>query len=187
MAEIFFISDTHFNHANILKFTNYDGTPVRPNFKDVQDMNEQMINNWNAVIKPQDKVYHLGDVAFGNVKDLHPIMNRLNGHKRLILGNHDGFDIGVYQKYFRIEPCWRQFRDMPKKFICTHVPVHVSSLFSNKGKVWNVHGHVHGNNVKWNNSVDPKAADDNNYINISVEKIDYKPVHIEDLMRKMII
>lgn len=185
MSDLWFISDNHFNHANILNFTNYDGSKVRPIFKDVTDMNERMISNWNSKIKPQDKVYHLGDVAFGNVANFDSIMSRLNGHKRLILGNHDGFDIGVYQKYFRIEPCWRQFKDMPKKFICTHVPIHESTLFSTKGPVWNVHGHVHGNNVKFDES-DFQGADNPKYVNISVEKINYTPVHIEELMRMMV-
>lgn len=181
MSEIFFISDTHFNHANILTFTNYDGTPVRPNFKDVQDMNEQMIQNWNSVVKPQDKVYHLGDVAFGNRDGFHKIMPRLMGKKRLIMGNHDKFDVKDYAQYFDKVMSWRQFKDMPKKFIACHYPLHQSALFSDKGTVWCLHGHVHGNNVKRGDS----QVDDPMYVNICVEKTNYTPIHINEVMRKM--
>lgn len=65
--DIWLISDTHFNHANILKFTDSrTGLPVRPGFESVDHMNEHMIERWNSVVKPGDIVYHLGDVVMGN-------------------------------------------------------------------------------------------------------------------------
>ena len=65
--DIWVISDTHFDHANILNFTDAVGKPTR-NFADVEAMNEHMIERWNSVVKPGDKVYHLGDVLFGTRK-----------------------------------------------------------------------------------------------------------------------
>ena len=63
----FVISDTHWQHENILKFTKEDGTLVRPEFFSVQEMDEIMIENWNKEVKNQDDiVYHLGDVTFGS-------------------------------------------------------------------------------------------------------------------------
>jgi len=70
--DIWVISDTHFDHANILNFTDKVGKPTR-NFADVDEMNETMIANWNSVVKPGDKVYHLGDVLFGT-------QTRVDGH-----------------------------------------------------------------------------------------------------------
>lgn len=90
MSNIWIISDTHFNHKNILGFTDSEGKKFRGDlFKDVSDMNEQMIYNWNSVIKPEDKVYHLGDVYFGSQPEADAILSRLMGKKRLIVGNHD--------------------------------------------------------------------------------------------------
>lgn len=79
---IYFISDTHFGHTNIIRYSN------RP-FKHTDEMNETIISNWNAIVKPQDIVYHLGDFAFLPEHKAENILRRLNGHKHFILGNHD--------------------------------------------------------------------------------------------------
>jgi len=60
--EIFLISDTHFGHGNILTFKDKSGQPIRP-YKTLEEMDEALIDNWNKVVKPTDKIYHLGDVA----------------------------------------------------------------------------------------------------------------------------
>lgn len=78
----FFTSDTHFGHARILELSN------RP-FKDVTHMNEMLVHNWNALVRPDDTVYHLGDVALGSIEDSLKYIQRLNGYKILIVGNHD--------------------------------------------------------------------------------------------------
>ena len=78
---IYFTSDTHFGHANILNFCK------RP-FKDVDEMNEELIKRWNEVISKEDTVFHLGDFAFGGAEIWNKTLPRLNGHIVLILGNH---------------------------------------------------------------------------------------------------
>ena len=75
-------SDNHFGHSAIIKYCN------RP-FKDAKHMNNVMIKRWNRVVKPDDTVYHLGDFALCSKKQKIKIFNQLNGHKILILGNHD--------------------------------------------------------------------------------------------------
>jgi calcineurin-like phosphoesterase family protein len=77
-----FTSDTHFSHSNIIKYCN------RP-FKDAGEMNRVLIQNWNDLVKPEDTVYHLGDVSFASPEVTKNIVNNLNGYKILILGNHD--------------------------------------------------------------------------------------------------
>ena len=57
-SRVFFTSDTHFNHTNIIRFCN------RP-FKDVTHMNETIIANWNSVVGPDDIIFHLGDFCLG--------------------------------------------------------------------------------------------------------------------------
>ena len=81
-GKVFFTSDTHFNHANILKFCD------RP-FKNVEEMNETIIVNWNKVIGKDDTVFHLGDFCLGGSAEWTKILDRLNGKIHLIVGNHD--------------------------------------------------------------------------------------------------
>ena len=81
VGKIFFTSDTHFFHKNIIKYCN------RP-FGSVEEMNEALVANWNSVVGPDDHVYHLGDFCFGNVEKWNWCLEpgRLNGHIHLILG-----------------------------------------------------------------------------------------------------
>lgn len=158
MVDIWIISDTHFGHENIIRYCD------RP-FKDAYEMDGVMIDRWNTTVKPQDHVYHLGDVTMSQ-PGLHRVMPRLNGHKRLILGNHDNSaPMRDYVKYFEKILVWRLF----KPIIFTHVPLHRESF--GKADV-NVHGHIHQHDS-------PKGP----YINACVEKWDYRPVHIDEFFR----
>ncbi len=170
MNNIWFISDTHFGHNGILTFTSYDGSLVRGDrFSLCQEMDEEMIQNWNAVIKPQDKVYHCGDVFMGDRFKFEVNWSRLNGHKRLIIGNHDDIEFLVEGKFFEEVMIWRYFKDFD--FIATHIPMQLENTWEgNKKATFNVHGHIHEKNS-------PTLR----HHNICVERTDYKPVHIEDL------
>ena len=88
MTETFVVSDTHFGHAGVCRFLRDDGTKLRP-WDTVEEMDEYMVEAWNNTVRPQDKVYHVGDVVM-NRRCL-KIMERLNGDKVLIKGNHDIF------------------------------------------------------------------------------------------------
>lgn len=172
MAEIYLISDTHFNHGNILKFTDRNtGKPVRP-FQSVHEMNETMVENWNNTVKPGDKVYHLGDVFFGSKEDFKVLWPRLNGRKRLVVGNHDDVKFLSSGAFFEKVMLWRKFENL----LFTHVPVHPSTLQENRfdGRpMINIHGHIHQN-----------KSPDGPYRCVCVEqpKVGYTPVHIEDLL-----
>jgi len=78
-----FIADTHFNHANVIKYDN------RP-FKDTQEMEFDIVSKWNKTVKEDDTVYHVGDFGFGPMESQRAILEKLNGTKILIRGNHDG-------------------------------------------------------------------------------------------------
>lgn len=176
MANIWLVSDSHFGHANtFLKFTLADGSPMRP-FHSVEEMDETMIHRWNDVVRPQDKVYHLGDVAMGkDPAHLHRIMTRLLGHKRLILGNHDTMNTQVYLKYFEKVMSSR----MLDRMLLTHIPVHPTSI---SGKcIGNVHGHVHNNQHRTATQL-PQPP----YLNVSVEVIDYTPVSLDWCRRQLV-
>ncbi len=79
---IWFTSDLHFGHNNVIKFCD------RP-FESVHEMNIALTENWNKKIKPKDKVYVLGDFSFMGSKNTKALLEKLNGYKILIWGNHD--------------------------------------------------------------------------------------------------
>lgn len=172
---IFFVSDTHFDHANILTFRRSDGTPLRP-FDSVEAMNETMIARWNAVVRPQDHIYHLGDVTMARGKattHIDTIMARLNGHKRICLGNHDQLVSAWYFKWFEKVKAI----NVLDGFAFTHIPLHPESLGRWKA---NVHGHTHANRV-----LSSPFHPDPRYINVCVEQTDYTPVSLEALKTRL--
>lgn len=149
---------------------------MRPGFRDLDHMNETMIANHNRVVAPGDNVYFLGDVGFGK-KTLQAILPRLNGKKRLILGNHDYGDrqmMRFYLEHFQKVMSWRHFTEPDCALICTHFPLHESSFLGRyKGACINVHGHTHA-----------RVIPSPRYVNICVENIDYTPVSYEWLIAK---
>jgi calcineurin-like phosphoesterase family protein len=166
MANVFIISDTHFGHAGILNFKRGDGSPLRV-FSSVEAMDEIMVEQWNSVVRPQDKVYHLGDVAMA--KHSIATVGKCNGHKRLVRGNHDTHPIKEYLKYFEEIYATRVLDHM----LFSHIPVHPESIGKHHA---NVHGHVH---------VPPRDYGPK-YYNVCVEVIGYMPVSLEDLKARII-
>ena len=81
-GNIFFVADTHFGHEAMIRFEN------RP-FKDIRDMEQQIIKNWNETVAREDRVFVLGDFAFGDKAEVTRLCRSLNGKKTLVLGNHD--------------------------------------------------------------------------------------------------
>jgi calcineurin-like phosphoesterase family protein len=174
VSDIWVTSDSHWNHVNILRFTdNNTGKLIRPEFKDVTDMNETMIRNWNSVVKPGDKVYHLGDVFFGDKEWFKKMWPRLNGSKRLIIGNHDDVKFLSSGGFFAKVMMWRMFPEF--NILMSHVPLHDSGLYRGTKKdspMLNVHGHIHQNKS-------PKGP----YKCVCVEQTNYTPIHIEELAK----
>lgn len=132
----FFTSDTHFNHANIIKFCN------RP-FKDVEQMNDVMIANWNSVIGKDDTVFHLGDFCLGGAAEWTKILDRLNGKIYLIMGNHDLKNIrqGFISRFEHVAMQMRIEIGKKRIYLC-HYPF-LCFEGSYKDDVWQLFGHVH--------------------------------------------
>ena len=168
----FIISDTHFHHKGILTFKDDDGEIIRQ-FKDVDEMNQTIVDNWNSVVKKNDKIYHLGDVVMKTSVWAFEILNELNGRKILIKGNHDTARLNIYKRYFDDIRSSHLLRTGDRtKVVLSHIPIHPISL----GNSFNVHGHLHH-----------RLIDDPRYINVSCEIIDYKPmnfIEIIDLIRE---
>lgn len=170
---IFFISDTHFGHANMITFLNYDGTRMRP-FSSVEECDELMIENWNKIVKPTDRIYHLGDVVY-KCKNRDEIMQRLNGEKVLIKGNHDRDQLGWYMKYFKDI---RGTHHIDGNYLLGHFPIHPDS----KGRfVRQLHGHIHAQTVMKSSLVHCGFVREPDpwYRNCCVEVNNYSPIPFE--------
>ena len=173
MADRWFISDHHFGHANMLRFERHDGSLVRPGFRDLQHMDDEMVDRWNSTVKPNDVVHHLGDICFDQ-EHLTAILKRLHGKIYLVLGNHDRLDASFYGKHFKKVRGWFHYTEPGAAMICTHCPLHEAGFLGRyDGACINVHGHIHDRNIG-----DPK------YVNVSVEQVNYTPVHYDWLMAK---
>jgi len=169
MSNLFIISDTHFWHRNILKFQ-----PKERPFANIEEHDEVLVENWNVRVRPQDTVWHLGDVAM-HIKGL-DILRRLNGTKKLVMGNHDIYPIEAYQEHFVSVKACREWQGI----LFTHIPVHPTQLRRWKG---NVHGHTHSGTVKTPVKRDEGLAmdDDPRYFPASVEHTGLAPVPIEEI------
>jgi len=180
---IFFISDHHFGHSKPYDtFTRSDGRFLRHEFPNAEECDEAMIERHNKVVKPNDRVYFVGDVCFSK-KHIDKV-GRMSGRKVLIKGNHDILELKEYLPYFDDIRGSHQFSGV----LITHIPVHEESL----GR-WgfNIHGHLHANKVY--KEVHHICADDppgytekvldNRYFNVSVEQVNYTPISLEEVKK----
>lgn len=159
-----FISDTHFSHANIIIYSN------RP-FKNIDEMDYAIINRWNCTVSPDDNVYHLGDFGFGREEHLQEILDQLNGRKHLIRGNHDKHAVRLHG--------WEWIKDYYEIHIKHH---EIVCLFHYPMKAWNMshfgsialHGHMHG------------ILDGNSQtLDVGVDCWDYTPVNLDMIKERL--
>ncbi|MEO1795030.1 MAG: metallophosphoesterase [Pseudomonadota bacterium] len=150
--DIRFVSDTHFGHGAVIAFGK------RP-FADANEMDAAMAERWRARVKDTDLVFHLGDVAWTRAGLR--LFASLPGTKRLILGNHDARETTAHVQRLYL---FRRFTD--DGFIASHMPM----MMERGREPINVHGHVHAVDVAFPG-----------YVNISVEKTDYAPLHLDEL------
>lgn len=134
-SRVFFTSDTHFNHSNIIRFCD------RP-FADVEEMNETIIANWNRVVGEEDILFHLGDFCLGGVTEWNRFLDRLHGHIYLILGNHDLRNMRpALMERFEQVSMGMCIEVEKQKIYLNHYPfLCFDGGYSN---VWQLFGHVH--------------------------------------------
>ena len=152
MAEekIFFTADTHFNHPAILKHCQ------RP-FSTIEEMNECLIENWNNKVGKKDRIYIIGDLCFS---DHLKIIQRLNGRKHLIIGNHDKSLNQTILSHFVSVSQRKEVKINNRLFILEHCPLRTwEECYA--GSIL-LYGHVHGRNQTYNLSFDV-GVDTNNY------------------------
>lgn len=185
---IFLVSDTHFSHKNIVKmYQKGNVTRKERPWDTIEEMDEALVKNWNNVVGPKDKVYHLGDVVIN--RSALPILSRLNGEKRLIKGNHDNFRAEEYLKYFTDIRGTHPLDD----FILSHIPLHPT--YVKERWIGNIHGHLHGECVmipkqvvinpgSRYSHVEYVAVPDPLYLCVSVEQTSFTPISLEEAKKR---
>ena len=129
----YYIADTHFDHENIIHFDN------RP-FKSVEEMNDYLIKCWNSVVTNDDHVYILGDFCWSTEKRWIELLEKLNGRKTLIRGNHD-IAPSTSRKYFEDVKEYKEISDNGRKVVLCHYPI---PCYKNHFYGWyHLYGHVH--------------------------------------------
>ena len=134
---LWFTSDTHFNHANILKFTN------RP-FENVTEHDEALIKNWNGRVGVNDTVFHLGDFCFGDDEEWNYVIDRLKGKIVLVIGNHDMRNRRKdFMNRFAMVTPQLKIKIEKQKIYLNHFPF---LCFSGEDHgTWQLFGHIHTN------------------------------------------
>lgn len=160
--KVYFWSDQHFGHKNIIPFCN------RP-FTDTDEMASIMIDNHNNIVKPNDTVFWVGDIGFMSVPKINEVLDQLNGYKIHIVGNHDierngnVYKLNVDEQY----PCYSLVTERVN-LLLTHYP-----LDTLPNKCINVHGHIHTNVIT-----------DKKHINVCVEHTNYTPRSLESVLEQ---
>jgi calcineurin-like phosphoesterase family protein len=169
MAQVRFIADLHFGHVNMAK---------KRGFATVEEHDEHIIAKWNSVVKKQDLTYILGDVTMESAKP-YPLLSRLNGMKKVVLGNHDmPSHIPELLKYVQCVSGLTRY----KGIWLSHCPVHSMELEHRVSRV--IHGHIHENIVMKKVTLMGFTVFkrvDRRYHGVSCEQVDYTPKTLEQL------
>jgi len=170
---IFFTSDNHFNHENVIKQS-------ARKFETLEEMTEKLISNWNEAVTNKDQIWCLGDFCFtrGKNKDtaiVESILSRLNGQKFLITGNHDRGEViksrhwqAVYQMH-EIKVKFSPEQVHAQRIVLCHYALRTWNQM-HRG-AWMLHGHSHGNLQDIGGKIMDVGVDCNDYKPISLDKI----------------
>jgi calcineurin-like phosphoesterase family protein len=156
---IWFTADTHFGHANIIKYCN------RP-FSNVKEMDEEIINRWNVTIKSNDIVYHLGDFSMGDPRKYY---SQLNGTVYIIPGSHDK-DLKKLDSKFILLPLYT-LKYNKELFILCHYALR--TFYHSYYGTFQLYGHSHGKLPKRGRAMDV-GVDTNNFYPYSIDKIKFE-------------
>lgn len=162
MTKTWIIADTHFGHRNIIEFEREH----RP-FATIEEHDEALIERWNRVVAPEDTVWHLGDVGLGGKRQLAEVLRRLNGRKKLVLGNHDQYGPLFYAEHFaRVYGVAKVH-----EYALSHAPLAIEQQYRFKA---NIHGHTHSHQMRnsW-------------YVSVSCEQQDLTPRLLQDVFKEI--
>ncbi len=164
---VFFTSDLHLGHANILKYSN------RP-FRTIEEHDEALVVNWNAKVRSSDTVYIVGDVSFHKPDKTNRLLDRMHGQKILVKGNHDkNFDqrrFASVHDMLTVKVEDPDTRDGVQRIVLLHYCMKVWDK-SHYG-TWHLHGHSHGSLKD-----DPNALS----IDVGVDCHNYYPISYQEV------
>lgn len=172
MSKIWITSDQHFSHpkGRIIEYCN------RP-YKNVDEMDEDMISRWNSVVSDEDEVYHLGDFCLAPLERQQSVFQALKGHKRLVLGNHDGSQSRMERVGFEFVAKAMDLHYRDRFIYMVHNPDHYSNILR-----WHhdmvLYGHCH-------DKTPDKCAKMKGWVNCCVENFDYTPVLLDTLIERV--
>ena len=170
----FYTSDLHFGHHNILRYEN------RP-FQSVEEMNDNLINSWNRKVSKGDEVYIIGDFGLLDGRQANSILDRLNGRKYLIKGNHDHFirDREFDRSKFVWIRDYASIKDGETVICMFHYPIAVWDR-QHHGAL-HFYGHVHSNTDNHH----PLLLElGDNAFNVGCDVHNYEPVSLAELLSK---
>jgi calcineurin-like phosphoesterase family protein len=169
---VFFTSDLHFSHRNLIK-------DLR-GFESIDEHDEMLVENWNKTVHSHDKVFILGDFSMDSPDVIEKFIPRLNGLKDIVLCNHD---TPRCAKKFVELGCKVSSSIKYKDFLLTHIPVHQSQLFINGKRQYlgNIHGHIHLQGVLDGEEYNPQIPEELSelYFNVNCEFHNYKPISLD--------
>lgn len=159
----YFISDLHLGHENMA---------IKRGFSCADEMNEYIIKSWNSVVNKKDTVYCLGDLTMER-SIFYPLLDRLKGYKKVILGNHDKPQhVPELLTYVNNVSASKLIKNSEYgNILLSHIPIHTQEFEYRLD--FNIHGHVHENTYP-----------DKRYINVCAEVINYKPKTLEELLNE---
>lgn len=160
MSKIYLIADTHFGHANIIRYCN------RP-FENTYYMKTTIVERWNAIVNDDDIVWHLGDFGFKDGIDIN-IFNSLKGQKHFIVGNHDGGKVKSWPWKSVVQQWTMIYQD--KEILMKHSPD--LEWPGKKRGVILIHGHTHGNTIRDGTRIYGQ-------VDVGVDVWNFTPVHID--------
>lgn len=168
----FFTADTHFQHGNIIKYCS------RP-FASAQEMDDVMFRNWAAVVQPNDAIYHLGDVFFGDAERVLPRLRALPGKKYLIPGNHDPQKLAVLSEVFEILPALTEIsipvarKDKHVRLALCHYAMRTWNNSHQGGRIM-LYGHSHG-----------RLPGNNLSLDVGVDCWGFQPVSLQEVLQRL--
>jgi calcineurin-like phosphoesterase family protein len=180
--KIFFVSDTHFGHSNIIKFCD------RP-FKDAEEMDYKLIENWNKKVPQDGLVFHLGDFAWGGHEYWKKIRSQLNGEIILIKGNHDQKNMSstAEQELFK-HVTWQMLIEIEgRKVLLNHFPfLCYAGVYREPSKlVFQAYGHVHSGEAKKGQDLPRLIHTYPMQYDVGVDNNNYEPISWYELNEKI--
>ena len=171
---IFYTADTHFGHANIIRFCD------RP-FSSVEEMDRIMIENWNNRMQAEDTVFIVGDFAYRSSRSVVQILKQLNGHKHLITGNHDHswLQNENVEKLFESISHMDIINDSGHRVILCHYPLMTWS--GEKKGAYMVYGHIHNHTEDL--SFWSFIANNDHLLNAGVDINHFSPATLDELIK----